>query len=81
MGLGYQAGLGLGYQENRTTFTEIPKGDFLMVSSSGSHICAIDMDLHLLSCGHNEYGQLGLGHQENKASLTLGNPNVPEGHS
>jgi hypothetical protein len=31
------------------------------VSASGSHVCAVTRDRHVLCWGHNEYGQLGNG--------------------
>ncbi len=55
--------------ENRSKFTEIP--DFQAKSvACGRHTIMIDQEDSVWSCGNNQFGQLGLGNNNNKLVLT-----------
>ena len=64
--------LGLGDTTNRTTFTQVTTNtdDIKKIYCGGSHTFILKNDDTLWGCGHNGYGQLGLGDTTNKTTFT-----------
>ena len=64
--------LGLGDTTNRTTFTQVTTNgnDVKEVYCGYYHTFMLKNDGTLWSCGHNEYGQLGLGDGGNRSTFT-----------
>ena len=70
--------LGLGDNNNRTTFTKIIS-DVKSVYCGSSHTLILKNDGTLWGCGYNEYGQLGLGDTSNRkvfAQITTNTDNI-----
>ena len=64
--------LGLGDTTNRTTFTQITTNtnDIKSVYCGGYYTIILKNDGTLWSCGHNNYGELGLGDTTNRTTFT-----------
>ena len=64
--------LGLGDTNSRTTFTQITANtdDIKQIYCGGEHTFILKNDGTLWGCGHNEYGQLGLGDNINRTTFT-----------
>ena len=70
--------LGLGDTTNRTTFTQITTNtdNIKDVYCGGSHTFILKNDGTVWGCGHNGYGELGLGNNTNKNTFTQITTNV-----
>ena len=65
--------LGLGDTTNRTTFTQVTtniNNDVKQIACGYYHTFILKNDDSVWSCGHNEYGQLGLGDTTNRNTIT-----------
>ena len=70
--------LGLGDGTNRNTFTQVTTNtdDIKEIYCGFHHTFILKNDGTLWGCGHNEYGQLGLGDDTNKNTFTQVTTNV-----
>ena len=64
--------LGLGDTTDRNTFTQVTTNadNIKEVYCGGNHTIILKNDGTLWGCGHNEYGQLGLGDNTNRTTFT-----------
>ena len=64
--------LGLGDTTNRTTFTKITTNvnDIKEIYCGVAHTFILENDGTLWGCGHNQYGNLGLGNTTNRTTFT-----------
>ena len=65
--------LGLGENETRTSVcepTQVPNIKAHQVSAGGYHTVIIDLNSNVWTCGDNDEGQLGLGDNENRTSVS-----------
>ena len=71
-GNNYYGNLGLGDNTNRTTFTQVTTNtdNIKSVYCGCNHTFILKNDGTLWGCGHNEYGQLGLGDNTHKTTFT-----------
>lgn len=56
-------------KQDRTTFSKVGEQQFSSVSSGDYHILVIEENGYRWSCGHNNYGQLGLNDKQHKSTL------------
>ena len=70
--------LGLGDTANRNTFTQITTNanDIKEIYCGFYHTLILKNDNTLWGCGHNEYGQLGLGDTTNRTTFTQVTTNI-----
>ena len=71
-GRNYEGQLGLGDTNSRTTFTQITinTDGIKSVCCGANHTIMLKNDGTLWGCGHNEFGQLGLGNTNNRNTFT-----------
>ena len=70
--------LGLGDTTNRTTFTQVTTNadNIKSVCCGSSHTLILKNDGTVWGCGHNGYGELGLGNNTNKNTFTQITTNI-----
>ena len=70
--------LGLGDKTNRTTFTQVTTNadNIKSVCCGSSHTLILKNDGTVWGCGHNGYGELGLGNNTNKNTFTQITTNI-----
>ena len=72
--------LGLGDTTNRTTFTQVTTNadNIKSVCCGSSHTLILKNDGTVWGCGHNGYGELGLGNNTNKNTFTQATTNADD---
>ena len=72
--------LGLGDTTDRTTFMQVTTNisDVKQIACGWSHTFIIKNDGSIWSCGHNGYGQLGLGDTTNRTTFTQVTTNISD---
>lgn len=68
--------LGLGHNNNITTWQKTPISDIVAIRAGGYHSFVLDSSNNLWATGKNNKGQLGLGNTNNVNSWTLSATNV-----